>query len=88
MIFLLFFFTSEFLCATFIFDSRRALGKLVQVFDRLMQRNEKIAKVISKCTSITGETNEGKFFVLLISLKISFYAIQAHQHQEMLLFRK
>uniref|UniRef100_A0A0N5AMT2 E3 ubiquitin protein ligase n=1 Tax=Syphacia muris TaxID=451379 RepID=A0A0N5AMT2_9BILA len=51
--------------------SRRALGKLVQVFDRLMQRNEKIAKVISKCTSITGETNEGKFFVLLISASTS-----------------
>lgn len=39
--------------------SRRALAKLVQVFDHLMQRNEKIAKTISACSSITGDTNEG-----------------------------
>uniref|UniRef100_F1KQY9 E3 ubiquitin protein ligase n=2 Tax=Ascaris TaxID=6251 RepID=F1KQY9_ASCSU len=38
--------------------SRRALAKLVQVFDHITQRNEKIANLIASCPT-SDETNEG-----------------------------
>lgn len=42
----------------FLCCSRRALAKLVQVFDHITQRNEKIANLIASCPT-SDETNEG-----------------------------
>lgn len=39
--------------------SRRAISKLIQVFDHITQRNEKVAEMIASCSATEENTNEG-----------------------------
>lgn len=46
-------------------SSRRAIAKLVQVFDHLMQRNGKMSELIVSCPTSDDATNEGDCFGLI-----------------------